>query len=87
MWGGSILGFGTYHYKYASGHEGDAPLIGLSPRKGKISIYHGCELGLYKKQTDQLGKCKIGKGCLYIQKLSDVNTEVLNDLFKAVLKK
>lgn len=80
LWGASIVGFGSYHYKYNSGHEGDAPLIGFSPRKDAISLY----LDLNAEQRDELlpkfGKHKTGKGCIYIKKLDDVNTDVFNEL-------
>jgi hypothetical protein len=80
MWGPSIVGFGKYHYKYDSGHEGYACLTGFSPRKPNITLYvmpgsPGHE-GLLKK----LGKHKAGKGCLYIKKLDDVNVSVLESL-------
>jgi hypothetical protein len=80
MWGTSIVGFGKYHYKYASGHEGDICLTGFSPRKGNLSLY--C-LGYFPGQADvlnQLGKHKAGKGCLYIKKLEDVNMHILESL-------
>ncbi|RRB02223.1 DUF1801 domain-containing protein [Larkinella rosea] len=83
MWGASIVGFGSYHYKYDSGHEGDAPLIGFSPRKDAISLY----LALNAEQRDELlpkfGKHKTGKGCIYIKKLSDVNADVFKDMIQA----
>jgi hypothetical protein len=82
MWGGSIVGFGSYHYKYASGHEGDACLMGFSPRKGNIVLYlmggiiNGGDL------LKKLGKHKAGKGCLYINKLSDIDMDVLKKLME-----
>ena len=83
MWGTSLIGFGSYHYKYASGREGDWPLSGLSPRKANISIYimPGFETfaGLMKK----LGKHSTGKSCLYIKKLEDVDRQVLQELIRA----
>ena len=78
MWGTAIIGFGKYHYKYDSGHEGDSCLAGFSPRKGKISLYANM---YYSDDTDamaKLGKFKAGKGCIYIKKLSDINQEVLS---------
>src|SRR5687767_10669798 len=76
MWEPSIVGFGTYHYKYASGHEGDAPLVGFSPRKDAFSIY----LFPVFEQKDELllklGKHKVGKGCLYVKKMSDIDEKV-----------
>jgi len=81
MWGSAIIGFGTYHYVYESGREGDMILIGFSPRKQNISIY--LMGGLKKVETElaQLGKYKTGKGCLYIKSLSDVNLQVLKKIF------
>lgn len=76
MWGPSIVGFGSYHYKYESGHEGDAPLSGFSPRKAAITFYLVLDEALLQK----LGKHKTSKGCLYIKKLEDVDTEVLKEL-------
>lgn len=82
MWGDAIVGFGSYHYKYESGHEGDACRVGFSPRKGDISIYivpgfEGKE-GLLK----ELGKHKIGKVCLYVKRLSDIKIPILEKLVK-----
>lgn len=68
MWGPSIIGFGKYHYKYASGHEGEAPLVGFSPRKSAISLYiYSCN-GDDKHLLEGLGKFKMGKACIYIKK-------------------
>ena len=85
MCGDSIIGFGEYHYRYASGHEGDAPLVGFSPRKQNLTLYlMGCyiqpEDKTYDALFDQLGKHKTGKSCLYIKKLADVNMDVLEKL-------
>lgn len=77
MWGSSIIGFGSYHYKYESGHEGDAPLVGLSPRKAAISIYLSPSFENKEKRLEQLGKYKVGKGCIYIKKLEDIDIEIL----------
>ena len=77
MWGPSIIGFGSYHYKYASGHEGDAPLIGFSPRKAAISLYVFTGLDQHRHLLNDLGKFKMGKACIYIKKLSDINEEQL----------
>lgn len=80
MWGPSIVGFGAYHYRYASGHEGDAPLVGFSPRKTSLVFYlSGCE----ERRGDQLarlGKHKAGKGCVYVNRLSDVDADVLREM-------
>lgn len=82
MWGTSIVGFGQYHYKYASGHEGDSCLIGYSSRKADISVYllAGYETDETRALLAQLGRHKIGKACLYIRRLSDVQPPVLEQL-------
>ncbi len=80
MWGPSIIGFGSYHYKYASGHEGDAPIIGFSPRKAAISLYVYTGLAEHEHLLKDLGKFKIGKVCIYAKKLSDINEEALKKL-------
>jgi uncharacterized glyoxalase superfamily protein PhnB len=77
MWGPSIVGFGSYHYKYESGREGDACLTGFSSRKGDISVYLGADFPGREKLLPKLGKCRVGGGCLYIRKLSDIDLEVL----------
>ncbi|MNV03274.1 hypothetical protein D3C71_935340 [compost metagenome] len=77
MWGPSIIGFGTYHYKYASGHEGDAPILGFSPRKAAISLYVYTGLPEHEYLLKDLGKFKIGKVCVYVNKLSDIDRERL----------
>jgi len=87
MWGPSIIGFGAYHYKYQSGHEGDAPLLGFSPRKSAISLYFSCDIqGEHSELLAKLGKFKTGKGCLYVNKLSDVDIEILKKLAKDSIK-
>ncbi|MNC52272.1 hypothetical protein D3C75_1016100 [compost metagenome] len=80
LWGSSIIGFGSYHYKYASGHEGDAPLVGFSPRKGKTSLYFA--VGDTRRETllQELGKHTSGKACVYINKVADIRVEVLKEL-------
>jgi Domain of unknown function (DU1801) len=83
MWGTSIIGYGSYHYKYASGHEGDMCLTGFSPRKSNITLYLWPEEDLVKK----LGKHKAGKGCIYIKRLDDVDLKVLEKLITATVKK
>lgn len=80
MWGPSIVGFGSYHYKYASGHEGDMCLVGFSPRKQNISLYLCGTLPKENKLLEKLGKHKTGVGCLYIKKLSDVDLSILKQL-------
>lgn len=82
MWGPSIIGFGSYHYRYASGHEGDAPLIGFSPRKAEFSLYVTAPGVDNKKLLEQLGKYKMGKACIYFKKLDDLNLDALEKLAK-----
>lgn len=86
MWGTSIIGFGTYHYKYASGHEGDACLLGLSPRKDAITLYLMAGVQAKPDLLKSLGKIKTGKGCLYIKRLEDVDVAVLRRLLRESLK-
>lgn len=83
LWGGKIVGFGSYHYRYASGHEGDAPLVGFSPRARAFSIYLSCDAETQAERLDRLGKHKMGKGCLYVTRLSDVDEVVLRELIDA----
>ena len=80
MWGTSIVGFGSYHYKYESGREGDSCLTGFSSRMGDISIYLVADFPGQKELLSKLGKHKMGKGCLYVRKLSDVDLKVLEQL-------
>ncbi|MDQ0058077.1 DUF1801 domain-containing protein [Paenibacillus harenae] len=82
MWGPSIIGFGTYHYKYESGHEGDAPLTGFSPRKAKISLYFATGHDRREDLLSQLGKHTAGKACVYVNKVADIDVEVLKALIK-----
>jgi len=82
MWGSSIIGFGSYHYKYASGHKGDAPLVGFSPRKAKISLYFASGNPECDKLLENLGKHTTGKACVYINKVEDIDVFVLEDLIK-----
>jgi hypothetical protein len=82
MWGTSIIGFGSYHYKYESGHEGDMCLIGFSPRKQNIAMYGLGVADRNKELLEKLGKHKTGKGCLYINKLSDIHVDVLKKIIK-----
>ncbi|RZJ75687.1 MAG: DUF1801 domain-containing protein [Flavobacterium sp.] len=76
MWGPSIVGFGEYHYKYASGHEGDAPLLGFSPRKAAISLYISIGNEEQLDLINKLGKFKMGKACIYVKKLKDIDLSV-----------
>ena len=82
MWGDSIIGFGSYHYKYASGREGDWMLTGFSPRKQNLTLYIMPGFEKYDQLMSKLGKHSIGKSCLYVKKLEDVDTDVLKELVK-----
>lgn len=83
MWGTSIIGFGSYHYKYNSGHEGDAPLTGFSPRKDAIALYLAQEYEGKEELLQRLGKHKAAKACIYIKKMNDVNEAVLKQMIDA----
>jgi hypothetical protein len=85
MWGPTIVGFGSYHYKYKSGHEGDALIIGFSPRKPEFSLYVFNPTEENKHLLEDLGKFKIGKACIYIKKLSDINISTLEKLCKTTI--
>ena len=87
MWGPSIVGFGTCHYKYDSGREGDMPRLGFSPRAKELALYITSEFDRYRELMDRLGKYKTGKSCLYIKRLSDVDEEVLEQLTAASLER
>jgi len=82
MWGPSIIGFGHYHYKYQTGHEGDAPLVGFSPRKAKISLYFAPGYREREQLLQQFGKHTTGKACVYINKLADVEETILKALIQ-----
>jgi hypothetical protein len=86
MWGSSIVGFGSYHYKGASGRAGDWMLIGFSPRKQNITLYIMPGFERYPGLMKRLGKYSTGKSCLYIKRLSDVNIDVLKELMTESLK-
>lgn len=86
MWGPSIIGFGSYHYKYATGHEGDAPLVGFSPRKAKISLYIAAGDVQQEPLLQDFGKHTTGKSCIYINKLADIEVDVLKQLIKKSMK-
>lgn len=86
MWGPSIIGFGNYHYKYASGHEGDAPVIGFSPRKAAFSLYVYSDTEKSKVLLANLGKFKMSKACIYVKKLSDIDIAVLQELYMESIK-
>jgi hypothetical protein len=80
MWGPSIIGFGSYHYTYESGREGDMPVVGFSPRKAATVVYGAIGFGEADGLLATLGKHTTGKGCLYIKKLADVDAKVLETL-------
>ena len=86
MWGTSIVGFGAYRYKYASGREGEWPLTGFSPRKQNLTLYITSGFEGYDSLLQNLGKYKTGKSCLYINKLEDVDLETLRELIKQSVK-
>lgn len=87
MWGDSIVGFGTYHYKSErSRQEGDWFITGFSPRKQNLTLYIMPGIGKYKELVDELGKCKTGGSCLYIKKLDDIDTAVLKQLVTTAYK-
>ena len=85
MWGPAIIGFGSYHYKYESGHEGDAPLVGFSPRKAEFALYIANFDGK-QELLKNFGKHKTAKSCVYIKKLEDINVEVLKKMITGSVK-
>ncbi len=87
MWGTSIVGFGNYHYVYESGREGDWFIMGFSPRKQNLTLYSMGGFIQFDDLVQKLGKHSTGKGCLYINKLEDVDTKVLKKLIKESVKK
>ena len=82
MWGPSIIGFGSYHYKYDSGREGDMLITGFSPRAQNFSLYIGAGSPKVKPLLKELGKHSTGKSCLYIKRLSDINLDVLKEIIE-----
>jgi len=86
MWGSSIVGFGTRHYVYESGREGDTPVIGFSPRKQNIAMYLAGGLDRLRDDLVMLGRHKEGKGCLYIRSLKDIETSVLKRILSKAFK-
>jgi hypothetical protein len=82
MWGPSIIGFGTYHYVYESGREGDSVWVGFSPRKQNITLYIMGGFDNYEKLIAGLGKYSRGKGCIYIKRLSDIDSTALKELIR-----
>jgi hypothetical protein len=85
MWGPGIVGFGSYHYRYASGHEGDSFLTGFSPRKQSTTLYLVYDFERHEELMQQLGKHKIGRGFLFIKRLDDVRIDVLSELITHVV--
>ncbi|HNL65782.1 MAG TPA: DUF1801 domain-containing protein [Ferruginibacter sp.] len=86
MWGSAIIGFGTYHYVYESGREGDAPLVGFSPRKTEFALYLSSEFDKRDELLKQFGKHKTAKACVYVKKLEDVNVDVLKKMISNSIK-
>lgn len=86
MWGPSIVGYGTYHYKYATGREGDFLMTGFSPRKQALTVYVIPGFEHFETLMKKLGKYKTGKSCLYIKRLSDVDEKILEQLIKRSVK-
>jgi hypothetical protein len=86
MWGPTIIGFGSYHYKYATGREGDCLLIGFSPRKKEFSLYVYTPNQGNEDLLNKLGKFKMGKACIYINRLIDIDLDVLKELCIATIK-
>ena len=86
MWGASIVGFGSYHYRYASGLEGDMMRIGFSPRKQSLTIYVMPGFSSYDELLSRLGKHRTGRSCLYVNKLADVDLAVLEQLIRSSLE-
>lgn len=82
MWGESIVGFGNYHYRYASGREGDWFQVGFSPRKQNLTVYIMCGFDKHQDIMEKLGKYKTGSSCLYLKKLEDIDLKVLRELME-----
>ena len=85
MWGPTIIGFGSYHYKYASGHEGDAPMLGFSPRKAQFSLYIYSKTDKSDELLKSFGKFKMGKACIYVKKLADIDVSILEQICKETI--
>ena len=86
MWGPSIVGFGSYHYKYASGREGDWPVAGFSPRKKDLTVYLTMGFEKHRELMEKLGKHSTSKSCLYLKRLSDIHLPTLKKLIKISVK-
>lgn len=87
MWGSSIIGFGRFTYRYASGREGDWMRIGFSPRKGMLSLYITDDASQFKKELEAIGRHKVGKGCIYLKRLADIDLEALKVLIEQAYKR
>ncbi|SIS84751.1 DUF1801 domain-containing protein [Chryseobacterium gambrini] len=86
MWGSAIIGFGSYHYKYESGHAGDMPLISFSPRKSAFSLYVFSPTEETQYLLEELGKYRMGKSCIYVKKLSDIHLSVLEKMCRSTIE-
>jgi uncharacterized protein YdhG (YjbR/CyaY superfamily) len=86
MWGPAIIGFGSYHYVYESGHEGDAPLVGFSPRKNEFALYFCSVFDKREELLAQFGKHKATKGCVYIKKVEDIKIDILKKMIASTIK-
>ena|SRR6218665_3694540 len=86
MWGPAIIGFGSVHYKYDSGHEGDMPVIGFSPRKAALSLYLDADFEKREELLKKFGKFKVSKACIYVNKLADIDEEVLKTMIANSVK-
>jgi hypothetical protein len=86
MWGPSIVGFGSYHYKYESGREGDAPLVAFSPRASSIAVYFCAHFEKREQLLEKLGKHKTDKGCVHIKKLAEIDTDTLAEMITNNIK-
>ena len=82
MWGPSIIGFGSYHYRYASGREGDMPIVGFSPRKQNLTLYISSDFDQFDDLRQKLGKHSVSVSCLYINKLDDVDKDILREMIR-----
>ena len=85
MWGPSIIGFGQYHYRYDSGREGDAPVLGFSPRKANLVLYFAGDEPVYGTLLGRLGKHKASKACVYVNRLSDLDPDVLREMIQVTI--
>ena len=82
MWGPSIIGFGSYHYRYASGREGDMPIVGFSPRKQNLTLYISSDFDQFDDLRQKLGRHSVSVSCLYINKLDDVDKDILREMIR-----